>query len=240
MVVNTDLDCLIYRSGHSGGDFIKQVETLEWFLQSIREKTDASDCKLILSGETNFRKEIDPNYKSNRKESNRPRYYKDLRDYSVEYLGAYLTDGVEGDDELGRLHDSETVCCSLDKDLLQLPGWHYRIKRDWSANELIYVDESEAWLNFFKQCLTGDSVDCVEGVLNPLKSHHKKPPKFSNDTADELLRGLSKNDQLSTVQEMYKTQYGTEWYQKFDINCRLLFIQRSNVKEYHEWLTTAQ
>lgn len=234
MVVNTDLDCLIYRSGHSGGDFIKQVETLEWFLQSIREKTDASDCKLILSGETNFRKEIDPNYKSNRKESNRPRYYSDLRSYSVDWLGAYLTDGIEGDDELGRLHGPDTICCSADKDCLQLPGWHYRLRREWSQNELVFVTEEEAWLNFFKQTLTGDQIDCVEGVLNPAKSHHKKPPKFSDDTADELLRGLSKSDQLSTVQEMYRIQYGDNWYMRFDKNARLLFIQRSNAKEYYE------
>lgn len=236
MVVNTDLDCLIYRAGHGKGDFIQQVESLDFFLQSIREKTDASDCKLILSGQTNFRKEIDPNYKSNRKESARPRYYSDLRDYSVNYLGAYLTCGIEADDELGILQTSETCIASIDKDLLQVPGWHFRMKRIWDESELIFVTEEEAWLNFFKQCLTGDSVDMIEGVLNPAKSHHKNPPNFTDETADKLLRGLSKNTQLDTVQEMYKIQYGDEWYVRFDKNCRLLFVQRNNAREYFELL----
>lgn len=234
MIVNTDLDCLIYRSGHGKGDFIQQVESLDWFLQSIRDKTNASDCKLILSGETNFRKEIDPNYKSNRKESARPRYYNDLRDYSVNYLGAYLTEGIEADDELGILQNSDTCIASIDKDLLQVPGWHFRMKRNWEESELIFVDEDTAWFNFFKQCLTGDAVDMIEGVKNPTKAHHKKPPNFSEDTATELLSGMSKSEMLETVQEMYKIQYKDGWFQKFDVNCRLLWIQRSNAQNYFD------
>lgn len=234
MTVNCDLDCLIYRSGHSNGDFIQCVETLEWFLQSIKEKTNASDCKLILSGHSNFRKEIDPNYKSNRKESARPLYYKDLRDYSVEYLGAYVTDGIEADDMLGILQTDETACCSIDKDLLQIPGWHFRMKRNWDESELIYIDEGTAWFNFFKQTLTGDQVDMIQGVKNPAKAHHKNPPNFSSDSATKLLEGLTKEQMLETVQEMYRLQYGDEWFEQFDKNCRLLWIQRSNAKNYFD------
>lgn len=235
MVVNTDLDCLIYRAGHScKGDFVQTVESLEWFLQSILEKTQASDNKLILSGATNFRNEIDPNYKSNRKETARPQFYKELRDYAVDHLGAVLTDGVEADDMLGILQTDETVCCSIDKDLLQIPGWHFRMKRNWDESEMIYIDEDTAWFNFFKQCLTGDVVDMIQGVKNPAKSHHKNPPNFSSDSATKLLEGLSKQEMLETVQEMYRLQYGESWFQEFDKNCRLLWIQRNGAPNYYD------
>lgn len=235
MTVNTDLDCLIYRAGHScKGDFVQTLESLEWFLQSILEKTQASDNKLILSGATNFRKEIDTNYKSNRKETARPQFYKELRDYAVDHLGAVLTDGVEADDMLGILQTDETVCCSIDKDLLQIPGWHFRMKRNWDESEMIYIDEDTAWFNFFKQCLTGDAVDMIQGVKNPAKSHHKNPPNFSNDSATKLLEGLSKDQMLETVQEMYRLQYGESWFQEFDKNCRLLWIQRKGAPNYYD------
>jgi hypothetical protein len=237
MVVNTDLDCLIYRAGHScKGDFVQTLESLEWFLQSIVEKTQASENNLILSGATNFRKEIDANYKSNRKESARPQYYKELRDYAVNHLGAVLTSGVEADDMLGILQTDETAICSIDKDLLQVPGWHFRMKRNWDESELIYIDEATAWFNFFKQTLVGDAVDCIEGVKNPAKSHHKNPPNFSYDTATKLLEGLTKEQMLETVQEMYRIQYGESWFEQFDKNCRLLFVQRNNAKEYFQLL----
>ena len=236
MVALCDLDVLVYRSGWSAkdGDFIQNVECLEGFLHSIYDKVNATDHRLILSGETNFRKEIDPNYKSNRKESARPQYYKELREYCLNELGADLTDGVEADDMLGTLQGEGTIICSNDKDFLQIPGYHLRFKQKWEENEIIYIDEDTAWFNFFKQALVGDKIDNVEGVLNPAKAHHKKPPCFSNETATELLKDLSKSEMLEAVQEMYKIQYGDRWFSFFDKNCRLLFIQRSNAKNYYE------
>jgi hypothetical protein len=113
MVALVDNDTLVYRAGFSAknGDFIQNVECLDNFLQSIYDKVNATDSKLILSGQNNFRKEIDPNYKAHRKESARPKYYRELRDYSVHQLGAIVTDGVEADDLLGTLQGEGTILC---------------------------------------------------------------------------------------------------------------------------------
>lgn len=237
MTCLVDGDVLMYRAGFgSKGDFIQTVELLESFLQSIYDKTNATDSKLILSGATNFRKQIDSNYKASRKETARPQYYKELREYSINELGAILSVDCEADDLLGALQTDETVICSSDKDCLQVPGYHYRFKKNWSDNELIYVDEDTSWLHFFTQCLCGDITDDIEGVKNPAKAHHKNPPNFSSDSATKLLEGLTKEQMLETVQEMYRLQYGDEWFSFFDKNCRLLFIQRNNAKEYFELL----
>lgn len=237
MTALIDTDVLVYRSGWgSKGDFIQNIELLDWFLQSIYDKTNTSDSKLILSGTTNFRKEIDSNYKSSRKESARPRYYKELREYCLNELGAVLSIDCEADDLLGILQSEDTVICSNDKDCLQIPGYHYRFKQKWDDNELIYVDEGTAWFNFFKQTLVGDKTDDIEGVRNPLKAHWKEPPNFSDDTATELLKDKSREEMLEIVQEMYRQQYGEAWFEFFDKNCRLLFIQRKGATNYYDLL----
>lgn len=227
MIALVDNDVLIYRCGWAAkdGDFIQNVECLDNFLQSIYDKVQAVDKKLILSGHTNFRKEIDPNYKSNRKESARPKYYKELREYCVNQLGASVTDGIEADDAIGTLQGEGTCICSSDKDYLQISGYHLRFKKRWEDNEIIYVDEDEAWFNFFKQVAMGDAVDCIAGLKG-----------IGEAKATKALQDKTKGEMLETVQEMYQKQFGNEWYEPFDRTCRLIFIQRNNAKEYFELL----
>jgi 5''-3'' exonuclease (including N-terminal domain of PolI) len=224
MVVNTDLDCLIYRSLYGcKGDFIQTVELLDGFLHSINEKLSPSDHKLILSGATNFRNEVDPNYKISRKDKPKPRYYKALREYAIHELGAFVTVDKEADDELGILQNSDTCAASIDKDILQLPGYHYRFKRNWEDNELVYVTEDEAWFNFFKQVAMGDGVDDIAGLKG-----------IGVAKATKALQDKTKEEMLETVQGMYKKQFGDDWFKPFDITCRLIFIQRSNAQNYFD------
>lgn len=227
MTVLCDQDVLIYRAGWSvnNGDFIQNVECLEWFLHSIKTTCNTNSSKLILSGKTNFRTEIDTNYKSNRKDKPKPRYYKALREYSVEWLGAEVAEGMEADDMLGILQSEDTVICSSDKDLLQIPGWHYRIKRNWSDNHLVYVSEEEALFNFLKQCLMGDSVDCVPGLKG-----------IGEAKATKALKDKSREEMIESVYDMYKKHYGDDWFSELDKTARLVYIKRSPTSEYYDLL----
>jgi 5'-3' exonuclease len=226
LIANVDTDVLIYRSGFGcKGDFLQTVELLEGFLQSINEKVDATSSKLILSGATNFRKEIDPNYKISRKDSQRPRYYRELRDYAVNELGAFLSVDCEADDVLGMEQREDTIICSNDKDLLQIPGYHLRFKKNWSDNEIIHVTEDESWFHFFKQVLMGDAVDDIEGLKG-----------IGDAKSTKLLTDKSKQEMLEICQEMYRKEFGEKWFEIFDKNCRLLWIQRNNGKQYYDLL----
>jgi len=49
----------------------------------------------------------------------------------------------------------------VDKDLLQVPGWHYNYER----RQLQYITELQASQNFYTQVLIGDSVDNVDGIF---------------------------------------------------------------------------
>lgn len=235
MIALIDSDSLIYRAGFGcKGDFIQTVELLDGFLQSIYEKVCSSSSKLVLSGASNFRKEIDPNYKINRKDAPKPKYFHELRQYAVEHLGAYVSENEEADDVLGMLQNESTIIVGNDKDLLQIPGYHYRTKQNWADNEIIFVSEEEALKVFWIQCLCGDKTDGVDGVKNPAKSHHKDPPNFTWDSAAQLLDGKTNEECKNEVQEIYRINYGDSWFQEFDTKARLVFIRRGKNSEYFQ------
>jgi 5'-3' exonuclease len=64
----------------------------------------------------------------------------------------------------------ETIICSYDKDMLQVPGLHYR----FPTREFIEIDELTGLRNFYSQFLIGDRVDDIKGVygLGPKKTEH--------------------------------------------------------------------
>ncbi len=196
---------------------------LENLVSSIVYKTSADSYRFILSGVSNFRKEVDSTYKLNRKDSAKPKFYKELRDWARDFLSAEIApEGLEADDYLGILQNEDTVIASNDKDLTMIPGAHLRIKKDWNLNEIISIGEDEAIYNFWYQMCVGDTTDnvkCLQGI-GPVK-------------ASKLLGG---GDWKNQVQDQYKKQFGDSWFEKFDTNARLLWIKRDLEKEYYDYV----
>ena len=76
--------------------------------------------------------------------------------------------------------EAKTIICSIDKDLRNTPGWHY----NWNKDEKpVWVSEEEATYNFYKQLLTGDRVDNIQGIpgIGP-----KKAEKILEECDSEL------------------------------------------------------
>src|SRR5699024_3478519 len=126
---------------------------------------------IVIGGDGNFRKEINPNYKGNRNPEDRPLMYDDCRSWLVDSHDAISVDGVETDDVLGMLQcmTKDTTCiASIDKDLLTIPGEHYCIDKDFH----LYVSEEEALYNYCYQMLTGDPTDNITGLpgIGPKKA----------------------------------------------------------------------
>ena len=144
--------------------------------------------ELYLTGKGNFREGIATlrGYKSNRIGKAKPVHYKGIRRYMRERWGAVTVKGYEADDALAMIahqheYDHEAVIlCSGDKDLRTVPGRHYNPrKKTWSI-----VTKQEALLNFYRQVITGDTVDAIMGC-------YKAGPK----AADELLSTLFEQDE---------------------------------------------
>lgn len=165
-------------------------------LLDICDACGADEYQLYLTGTGNFREEIAVTkpYKGNRNQE-KPFHLKNARAY-LESLGAIVVDGMEADDVLsveqtlanhantgGKLikRFADTVIATRDKDLRQVPGWHY----GWENGKqpeyaLRWVDElGEIELTegnkkkevkgnglkfFYAQLITGDPTDNIPGL----------------------------------------------------------------------------
>ncbi len=133
----------------------------------------SDDCVGYLTGSNNFRYAIAKTqpYKGNRKDAARPIHLPRLREYLHTAWDFRVVNGQEADDAIGihatSLRD-KSVIVTIDKDLDMIPGYHYNpVKK-----ESYYIDDKEAIKNFYRQILTGDKVDNIEGLrgIGPKKA----------------------------------------------------------------------
>lgn len=164
-----DGDILCYRIGFATEDEDEgtAINTMAAFIEDLLlfDLLDYEETEIFLTGDTNFRHDVAVTapYKGNRKDVRKPKHLPLLRDYLVKAWGATISDGQEADDEIAiRATElgSECIIVSIDKDFMQVPGWHYNfIKR-----EKKFVTEEEGLRFFYKQILTGDNADNIKGI----------------------------------------------------------------------------
>lgn len=176
MIAIIDGDILCYRIGFAANDVSWPIcrSRLDEFLEDLLVHTlEAEDYKGFLTdGTNNFRKQIAKTlpYKGQRP-GTKPVHYNDIRNYLVNEWGFVMETEQEADDAIGisatKLGD-KSIICSIDKDLDNIPGWHYNfVKR-----EKYYVTPEDATRNFYRQILTGDRIDNVQGLrgIGPVKA----------------------------------------------------------------------
>jgi hypothetical protein len=177
---------------------------------SLIDLPEVSTWELHLTGKNNFRDKIAVTapYKGNRKGNEKPHHYSLLREYLTTSWGATVNEGIEADDMLAiratELGD-DSVIVTLDKDLDQVVGWHYNFVKKIKY----YVEKDEGLLNFYKQFLTGDSVDNIEGAKG-----------IGPKRADKLLNGLSEKEMWDVVVDALGEERAIE-------NGHLLYMLRS-------------
>jgi 5'-3' exonuclease len=174
-----DGDILIYRVGFT-------TENEDWgiakfrmneMIDNILQAVHAQSYSIYLSDSTtnNFRTKFYPEYKANRKQP-KPKHYEGLKYYLVTEEDARITPEQEADDELGiqqtlwnrELETIQSIICTIDKDLLQIPGNHYNFVK----NEHRFVTPDEGLRHFYTQLLVGDTSDNIRGVqgIGPKKA----------------------------------------------------------------------
>lgn len=223
MLALLDGDILCYRCGWACEHAAEGVAKwqIDQTITRIIEETNASDWKIYLSGDNNFRYFVFPDYKANRRDMRRPRWLEPLREHLVSEWSASIADGYEADDAIGiesSLSPDDSVVCSIDKDLRQLPTNHYHfVNRTW-----LHISPLEGWRNFFLQLLTGDATDNIKGC-----------PGIGNVKAERALRDLtSASGFYEAVVEHYYAVYKESWSEELELNATLLYILR---KENDSW-----
>lgn len=142
------------------GDFRKGKKIVEQELDKLRTRFDTDDLLLFFTDKTNFRKQIDPNYKGNRTKR-KPAGYQKLKNWGLKTYPSLIKPTLEADDSLGIVATNGSVdhfvLVSPDKDMGQIPCRIYDLKNEYTqtpeaAERLLYM-----------QCLTGDSCDGYKG-----------------------------------------------------------------------------
>lgn len=209
MLALIDADLVAYRAAASAEEEEVSVALYrtDKTIQDILTDVGTYDFRAYLTGSNNFRKALTPDYKANRKDKPLPQHLAACRQFLVTEYKAEVCDGYEADDALGVNQRTEgTIICSLDKDLLQVPGHHY----NWVKKFFDDVSEDEGLLSFYTSTLVGDRSDNITGVvgIGPVK-------------AGNALRGHLPEDWYQICREMYNDD------ERYHLNCKLLWIWRT-------------
>jgi len=192
--------------------------------------------------EPNFRiaMAVSKDYKGGRK-VDKPLYYNSIRAYLIGCYNAFVAIGCEADDEMAmeqtRRNSHPELCpsiiCTRDKDLRQVPGWHY----GWECGKqaefgpihydrlgTIILDRSKSspkivgggFKFFCSQLFTGDVVDTIGGLAGygPVK-------------VDGFLSSLTTTRELvDRVRQEYESVHGENWKEKLREQSNLLWMVR--------------
>jgi len=172
------------------------------------------DRALYISGEGNFRYDIYPQYKGHRDPNDKPKQEKELREYLIRYWDAEVVDGEEADDRVSYMQcmaQEPTCIVTIDKDLLNTPGWHY----NYDKKTLFEITTEEADYNFALQLLTGDATDNIPGIKG-----------VGAKTARKILPEERRNEWKDIVVGAYKDAYPEDWEETLIRNGRLLWMRR--------------
>jgi len=162
-------------------------------IEECISNTNSEEFQIFLSGESNFRYDIFPEYKANRKQE-KPQWLQDCREFLVTEYRAKVTEGYEADDAIGITHKAgETIICSDDKDMLQMAGQHYNIR----TQKVLDISADEAIWMFYFQLLVGDAADNVKGCkgIGKVKANRALEVGMSEWDLFEVVQNLYSNDE---------------------------------------------
>lgn len=191
-------------------------------LARIMSHTMATDYVMAIKGIGNFRLDLYPLYKSNRKAHVHSEFQivNVIRELCANHGYAVRADGCEADDyiriwaEQAKAGGNPHIICAGDKDLLCIPGLHCRIK-SLQEFEVIEVSPFEAKRNFYQQLLSGDMTDFIPGI-----------PGLGPITAKKILADCRTEEEMQEiVVGSYIVEYEDKWRNMLLINGKLLQIQ---------------
>lgn len=240
MKIILDADHITYRAAAScsptkAKPFQESLTDAIWRAESmvsqIFHDLNSTDAEFYISGEGNWRYDIYPDYKANRRDIPKPMWLEEVREHLIIQYKAEIVNGKEVDDMCGiRLtqEGDNAVCASLDKDMKTVPGNHY----SWETRGATWIKPAmrtlvspyDALRNFYAQLITGDQADNIPGFDGKMRS---TIPKFVQKLIDPL-------QEMQDEKEMYEYCHSVYVDKSIlDRNAQVLYIQR---KEDDKWL----
>lgn len=178
------------------GNFTEGKKIIKSEINNLKSRFDTSDILLAFTDCINFRKEIDPDYKGNRRKR-KPCGYLRLKEWGMNNWSSIMKPGLEADDVCGILATNGTlsnfVLVSPDKDMEQIPCRIYNLKDEFDQSP------EAARRKLYEQCLTGDATDGYSGC-----------PGVGPKRADVILNAVKDEEYWPAVVETYKSANLTE------------------------------
>ncbi len=216
MIALIDGDIVAYRCAAScdvreGGVIIDSSDEeiallrVEQLMQQIIHSVEANKYRCFLSPSKNFRYDVYPEYKANRRETVDPTHRKACKQYLFDQWNGEDFYGYEADDALawtqsqlqydgtGFNQIEDSIICSIDKDLKQVPGRHYNfVKQEFDTVSGVQGDYT-----FYQQVLIGDKTDNLIGLtgIGP-----KKAAKYLEGCYEE-------QEMFNIVYDMYEDKH---------------------------------
>ncbi len=232
MLALIDGDVLVYQTGYTTNDVESWIAAarLRDQIRGILQASGATEYEIWLSdSKENWRKALFPNYKANRTQP-KPTHYEYLMNTLVDTWGAQVALGEEADDAMGirQTHirswylgnddAKDSVICTIDKDLQQIPGRHY----NWDKSTISVVSESEGLYRFYYQLLVGDSGD------NITVSEGLSCKGIGAKKAAMMLEGCETEEEMyETCYNAYERQWGEGFEKRLLLTGQLIKIRQS-------------
>lgn len=248
--------CAAIEYGREEGEFeLSQVtKVIDKRIAEIQKRVKARFYRIYFSHTNNFRKTIDPEYKSNRKDVWRPTTLLPAIEYCMTNHKGIKQNGLEADDLLVADINDRSIVASLDKDIPQNVGHYYKWETSTAGERFIEVEKTNPFgdvvmiqkankkdydgkgIKFFcHQLLIGDPTDGIMGcgVKQELiyKSGLKKGEVYQRRVgvgagqAYELLQHCKTyGEAIQIVIKEYKKVFGEDWEEQLLLNGRCLHM----------------
>lgn len=149
-------------------------------IDDLGAQLEADDYVVALTDKNNFRKDVLPTYKANRKLKRKPMVLNTLREYVMKNHNGVIYKNLEADDVLGIMATEPTkeerIIVSIDKDLKQIPSL---LSVDGHVVTETPKRLADYW--FMIQTMAGDAVDGYTGIPSVgVKTAEKLISKYTN------------------------------------------------------------
>ena len=170
-------------------------------IDDLGSNLEADDYVVCLTDKDNFRKDILPSYKDNRKAKRKPMVLGALREYVMKKHNGVVWKNLEADDVMGIMATEPTnekrIIVSIDKDMRTIPC---KLSQDGMTVDDVPLKLANYW--HMIQTLTGDKTDNYDGIDGVgIKTAEKLIMKYTN---------VSHKDLWDIVQGIYKDKGYTE------------------------------
>lgn len=173
-IIDGDVLCYVAAAGAQSRNE-DAMDVRDRVVSEVKGWADRAFCSNILvtfscSRDDNFRKDFWPTYKDNREGKEEPPLLGEAKAAVADNYKTLRQPRIEADDLMGMIGSdarpmkdgSIPVIITIDKDLRQIPGWHFNPNKE---DFPVRVTMEEADRFFYQQWLTGDTTDNIPGLF---------------------------------------------------------------------------